>query len=76
MVVSFDEVLVCGTRDVEFENSIYYSVDVYQDGMLYRVSIPESAVDRLTDLVGEMISFDAQLKVFNGKSKFKFIKEK
>lgn len=76
MVVSFDEVLVCGTRDVEFENSIYYSVDVYQDGMLYRVSIPESAVDRFTDLVGEMISFDAVLKVFNGKSKFKFLKEK
>lgn len=76
MVVSFDEVLVCGTRDVEFENSIYYSVDVYQNGMLYRVSIPESAADRFTDLVGEMISFDAELKVFNGKSKFKFLKEK
>lgn len=75
MTVSFDEVLVCGVRDVKFENNIYYSVDIYQDGMLYRISIPETSVDYFCDLVGQNVTFHAELKVFNGKSKFKYIKE-
>ena len=72
MTVSFDEVLVCGTRDVLFENNKYYSFDVYQDGMLYRISISEKDIDNIVDHVGEYVSFYADLKVFNGKSKFKF----
>lgn len=73
MKVTFDDCLVCDVRKTTFEDKTYHSLIVYQDSQLYRISISSDSVDSFIDEIGQMISFEADMTVYNGKSKFKII---
>ena len=75
MRVTFDNVLVCDVRKTTFDDKTYYSLVVYQDGKLYRISISEDAVTTFKDVVGQSFSFEAHMSTYDGKVKFKFIQD-
>ena len=75
MKVSFDNCLICDVRKTTFENNSYFSVVVYQDGKLYRVSIPKEAVNTFKEAIGQFFSLDANMSVYDGKAKFKFVQD-
>lgn len=75
MKVLLDQVLVCDVRKTTFEDNTYYSLHVYADGTLYRVSIPEEAVSTFKDSVGQKITLETDMSTFDGKSRFKLIQE-
>ena len=71
MKVVFDNVLVCDVRKITFEDKTYFSLDVYQDGRLYRISIPRESVKTFKEAIGQTITFDTEMIIYDGKSKFK-----
>lgn len=71
MKVVFDNVLVCDVRKITFEDKTYFSLDVYQDGRLYRISIPRDSVKTFKEAIGQTITFDTEMRIYDGKSKFK-----
>lgn len=71
MKVVFDNVLVCDVRKITFEDKTYFSLDVYQDGRLYRISIPRDSVKTFKEAIGQTITFDTEMIIYDGKSKFK-----
>ena len=71
MKVTFDNCLVCDVRKTTFEDKTYFSLVVYQDGKLYRISISPDAVKTFKESVGQFISLDVNMSVFDGKAKFK-----
>lgn len=73
MKVTFENVLVCDVDCYAFDNMNYYGVVVYQEGKLYRISIPSDKRVEFTKQIGQKITFSAVMKVYNGKSKFKLI---
>lgn len=75
MKVLLDQVLVCDVRKTTFEDNTYYSLHVYADGTLYRVSIPKEAVSTFKDSVGQKITLETDMSTFDGKSRFKLIQE-
>lgn len=75
MKVTFDNCLVCDVRKTTFEDKIYFSLVVYQDGKLYRISISPDSVKTFKEAVGQLISFDCTMSVFDGKVKFKLIQD-
>ena len=75
MTVLLDQVLVCDVRKTTFEDNIYYSLHVYADGTLYRVSIPKEEVSTFKDSVGQKITLETDMSTFDGKSRFKLIQE-
>lgn len=75
MRVTFDNCLVCDVRKTTFENKTYYSLVVYQDGKLYRISIPQDAVKTFKEVVGQSFSLEANMSVYDGKVKFKLIQD-
>lgn len=75
MRVTFDEVLVCDVRKTTFEDNTYYSLLLYADGTLYRVSISKEAVNTFKDCVGQKITLETDMSTFDGKSRFKLVEE-
>ena len=75
MKVTFDEVLVCDVRKTTFEDNTYYSLLLYADGTLYRVSISKEAVNTFKDCVGQKITLDTDMSTFDGKSRFRLVEE-
>lgn len=75
MKVTFDEVLVCDVRKTTFEDNTYYSLLLYSDGTLYRVSIPKEAVSTFKDCVGQKITLETDMSTFDGKSRFKLVQD-
>lgn len=75
MKVTFDNCLVCDVRKTTFEDKTYFSLVVYQDGKLFRISIKPDSVKTFKESVGQLISFDAFMSVYDGKAKFKFVQE-
>lgn len=75
MKVLLDQVLVCDVRKTTFEDNTYYSLHVYADGTLFRVSIPKEAVSTFKDSVGQKITLETDMSTFDGKSRFKLIQE-
>ena len=75
MKVTFDNYRVCDVRKITFEDKTYFSLDVYQDGKLYRVSIPRESVKTFKEAIGQSVSLDATMSVFDGKVKFKLVQE-
>lgn len=75
MKVIFDNCLVCDVRNSIFDDKIFFSLIVYQEGKLYRISITQEAAENFKDAVGQLISFDADMSVFDGKAKFKLFQE-
>lgn len=73
MKVTFENVLVCDVDCYTFDNKQYYGVIVYQDGKLYRISIPTDKRVEFTKQIGNKITVSAVMKVFDGKTKFKLI---
>lgn len=71
MTVNFENVLVCDVDCYTFDNKQYYGVVVYQDGKLYRISIPSDKRVEFTKQIGTKITLTAVMKVYNGKTKFK-----
>ena len=75
MKVTFDDVLVCDVRKTIFEDNIYYSLHLYSDGTLYRVSIPQEAVNTFKECVGQKISLATEMSTYNGKCRFRLVQE-
>lgn len=75
MKVTFDNCLICDVRKIIYEDKTYFSLDVYQDGKLYRVSIPRESVKTFKEAIGQSVSLDATMSVFDGKVKFKLVQE-
>lgn len=75
MKVTFDEVLVCDVRKATFEDNTYYSLLLYADGTLYRVSISKEAVNTFKDCVGQKITLETDMSTFDGKSRFRLVEE-
>lgn len=73
MKVTFENVLVCDVDCYTFENKQYYGVVVYQEGKLYRISIPVDKRVEFTKQIGNKITLSANMRVYNGKTKFKLI---
>lgn len=71
MKVVFDNVLVCDVRKITFEDKTYFSLDVYQDGRLYRISIPRDSVKTFKEAIGQTITLDTEMRIYDGKSKFR-----
>lgn len=71
MKVVFDNVLVCDVRKITFENETYFSLDVYQDGRLYRISIPRDSVKAFKEAIGQTVTLETEMRIYDGKSKFK-----
>lgn len=71
MNVTFDNVLLCDVDCYTFDNNQYYFVIVYQDGKLYRISIPSDKGEEFTIQIGQKVSLSAVMKLYNGKIKFK-----
>ena len=71
MKVTFDDVLVCDVRKTTFEDNTYFSLHLYSDGTLYRVSVPQESVETFRECVGQFISLDTEMSVYNGKTRFK-----
>lgn len=71
MKVTFENVLICDVDCYTFNDKSYYGVIVYQEGKLYRISIPADKRVEFTKQIGRKTSFSAIMKVYNGKSKFK-----
>lgn len=75
MKVTFENCLICDVRKITFEDKTYFSLDVYQDGKLYRISIPRESAKTFKECVGQSFSIDATMSVFDGKAKFKLVQE-
>lgn len=75
MRVTFDNCLVCDVIKTTFEDKTYYSLVVYQDGKIYRVSIPQESVKTFKDSIGILVSLDTNMSVYDGKVKFKLVQE-
>lgn len=75
MKVTFDNCLICDVRKITFDDKTYYSLDVYQDGKLYRISISPDAVKTFKEAVGQSFSLDANMSVYDGKAKFKLVQD-
>ena len=75
MRVTFDNCLVCDVRKTTFEDKTYFSLVVYQDGKLYRVSIPQDAVKTFKETIGQSVCLDTNMSIYDGKVKFKLVQE-
>lgn len=73
MKVTFENVLVCDVDCYTFDNKPYYGVIVYQDGKIYRISIPLDKRVEFTKQIGNKVTLTAVMRVFNGKTKFKLV---
>lgn len=71
MKVVFDNVLICDVRKITFEDKTYFSLDVYQDGNLYRISIPKESIKTFKESIGQTVTFETDMTIYDGKSKFK-----
>lgn len=71
MKVTFENVLVCDVDCYTFENKSYYGLIVYQDGKLYRISIPSDKRVEFTQQIGKKVTVSSIMRDFNGKTKFK-----
>lgn len=73
MKVTFENVLVCDVDCYTFDDKQYYGVIVYQEGKLYRISIPTDKRVEFTQQIGKKVTLTAVMKVYNGKTKFKLV---
>lgn len=73
MKVTFENVLICDVDCYTFDDKPYYGVIVYQEGKVYRISIPNDKRVEFTQQIGKKVTLTTVMKVYNGKSKFKFI---
>lgn len=73
MKVNFENVLVCDVVCNQFEGKNYYGLIVYQNGFLYRISIPNGSQNTYVKEIGNKITFNAEMKFYNGKNKFKIV---
>lgn len=71
MKVVFDNVLICDVRKITFEDKTYFFLDVYQDGKLYRISIPRESIKTFKESIGQTVTLEAEMRIYDGKSKFK-----
>ena len=71
-VVNFKRVLVCDVRVTEFEGKDYYSLLIYSDNQLSRISITSGQVELFRKYIGKYISLEAELKIYDGKLKYKY----
>ena len=71
MIVVFDNVLICDVRQITFEDKTYFSLDVYQDSKLYRISIPRESVKNFTESIGQKVTLETDMRIYDGKIKFK-----
>lgn len=71
MKVTFENVLVCDVDCITYENKHYYGLIVYQNGQLYRISLPNGSQSEFSKQIGQKITVDASMRVFDGKTKFK-----
>ena len=70
--VNFTNVLCCDVRVNEFEGKDYYSVIVYSDGRVYRISLPDSFIHAFDKFIGSYVSFVADIRIYDGKAKYKY----
>lgn len=75
MKVTFDDALICDVRKTTFEDNTYFSLQLYFDCSLYRVSIPKEAVNTFKDCIGQKISVDTYMSIFDGKCHFKLYQD-
>lgn len=75
MKVTFDSCLICDVRKITFKDKTYFSLDVYQDGKLYRVSIPRESVQTFKEAIGQSFSLDCTISFYDGKAKFKLVQD-
>lgn len=73
MKVTFENVLVCDVDCYTFDNKSYFGLVVYQEGKLYRITIPGEKRMEFVKQIGQKITFSAVMSFYNGKTKFKLV---
>lgn len=63
--------LVCDVIKYDLEQGIFYKLVVYNEGSLYRISIPKESVKNWKSGIGQYTDIECNMTVFDGKSKFK-----
>lgn len=74
MKVTFENALLCDVVDFTRDNKTFYGCIVYNrdDRQLYYCSLPQNvSIDKIIDLISNMVVCNAEMKTYDGKNKFK-----
>lgn len=71
MEVTFENALICDVICYTYKDKHYYSVVIFLDGKLYRISIPSNKCDEFTRKICTKTTLTAVMNFYDGKTKFK-----